>query len=67
MLRTERRIASVAWHILGNAEDVKEALQETFLRVFRHLGGYDETRDFFGWLYRIAVNVCRDIDSRRRR
>ena len=67
MLATERRIASLAWHILGDAEEVKEALQETFLRVYRHLGGYDERRDFFGWLYRIAVNVCRDLDSRRRR
>jgi len=67
MLATERRVASLAWHILGDAEEVKEALQETFLRVFRHLGRYDERRDFFGWLYRIAVNVCRDLDSRRRR
>jgi RNA polymerase sigma-70 factor (ECF subfamily) len=67
MLATERRVASLAWHILGDAEEVKEALQETFLRVFRHLRGYDDTRDFFGWLYRIAVNVCRDLDSRRRR
>ena len=67
MMATERRVASLAWHILGDAEEVKEALQETFLRVFRHLGGYDERRDFFGWLYRIAVNVCRDLDSRRRR
>jgi RNA polymerase sigma-70 factor (ECF subfamily) len=67
MLATERRVASLAWHILGDAEEVKEALQETFLRVYRHLGRYDERRDFFGWLYRIAVNVCRDLDSRRRR
>ena len=67
MLATERRIASLAWHILGDAEEVKEALQETFLRVYRHLGSYDERREFFGWLYRIAVNVCRDLDSRRRR
>src|SRR5438128_1823182 len=67
MLATERRVASLAWHILGDAEEVKEALQETFLRVFRHLDGYDERRDFLGWLYRIAMNVCRDLDSRRRR
>ena len=67
MVATERRIASLAWHILGDAEEVKEALQETFLRVFRHLKRYDESRDFFGWLYRIAVNVCRDLDQRRRR
>src|SRR5437870_10566597 len=67
MLATERRIASLAWRILGDAEEVKEALQETFLRLFRHLGRYDERRDFFGWLYRIAVNVCRDLEKRRRR
>lgn len=67
MLATERRVASLAWHILGDPEEVKEAVQETFLRVFRHLRRYDEGRDFFGWLYRIAVNVCRDLEARRRR
>jgi RNA polymerase sigma-70 factor (ECF subfamily) len=67
MIATERRIATLAWRILGDAEEVKEALQETFLRLFRHLGRYDEEQDFFGWLYRIAVNVCRDLDKRRRR
>jgi RNA polymerase sigma-70 factor, ECF subfamily len=67
MIATERRVATLAWRILGDAEEVKEAVQETFLRVFRHLGRYDESRDFSGWLYRIAVNVCRDLDRRRRR
>jgi RNA polymerase sigma-70 factor (ECF subfamily) len=67
MIATERRVATLAWRILGDAEEVKEALQETFLRVFRHLGRYDERYDFFGWLYRIAVNVCRDLEKRRRR
>src|SRR3989440_12710856 len=67
MIATERRVATLAWRILGDAEEVKEALQETFLRLFRHLGRYDESRDFFAWLYRIAVNVCRDLDKRRRR
>jgi RNA polymerase sigma-70 factor (ECF subfamily) len=67
MIASERRVANVAWRILGDAEEVKEAVQETFLRVFKHLKRYDESRDFFGWLYRIAVNVCRDLDARRRR
>src|SRR5882672_9967380 len=67
MIATERRVATLAWRILGDAEEVKEALQETFLRVFRHLGRYDERYDFVGWLYRIAVNVCRDLERRRRR
>ena len=67
MLATERRVATLAWRILGDAEETKEAVQETFLRLFRHLHRYDETQDFFGWLFRIVVNVCRDLDRRRRR
>jgi RNA polymerase sigma-70 factor (ECF subfamily) len=67
MLASERRVALLAWRILGDAEEVKEATQETFLRVFRHLRRFDEKLDFFGWLFRIAVNVCRDIEKRRRR
>jgi RNA polymerase sigma-70 factor, ECF subfamily len=67
MLASERRVALLAWRILGDAEEVKEATQETFLRVFRHLGRFDEQLDFFGWLFRIAVNVCRDIEKRRKR
>ncbi|MGH9419506.1 MAG: RNA polymerase sigma factor [Thermoanaerobaculia bacterium] len=67
MLASERRVALLAWRILGDAEEVKEATQETFLRVFRHLRRFDEQQDFFGWLFRIAVNVCRDIEKRRRR
>ena len=67
MLATERRVALIAWRILGDAEETKEAVQETFLRLFRHLRRYDETQDFFGWLFRIVVNVCRDLDRRRRR
>src|SRR6202171_3533416 len=67
MIATERRVAVIAWRILGDAEEVKEAVQETFLRLFRHLNRYDETRDFHGWQARIAINVCRDLDRRRRR
>jgi RNA polymerase sigma-70 factor (ECF subfamily) len=67
MLASERRVSLLAWRILGDAEEVKEATQETFLRVFRHLRRFDETLDFFGWLFRIVVNVCRDIEKRRRR
>lgn len=67
MIATERRVALLAWRILGDAEEVKDALQETFLRLFRHLKQYDEGRDFHGWLARITINVCRDLDRGRRK
>ena len=38
----------------GIAED---AVQETFLRVFNHIGKYQPTGSFPGWLRRIAVTT----------
>jgi RNA polymerase sigma-70 factor (ECF subfamily) len=67
MILTERRVAQIAWRILGDTEEVKDAIQETFLRVFRHLGRYDEKQDFFAWLSRIAVNASLDLHRRRKR
>lgn len=67
MVLTERRVAQIAWRILGDAEDVKDAMQETFLRFFRHLRRYDETQDLMGWLSRITVNASLDLLRRRRR
>jgi len=66
MVLTERRVAQISWRILGDAEEVKDAMQETFLRLFRYLGKYDEKKDFVAWLARIAVNVCIDLRRRRR-
>ncbi len=68
MILTERRVAQISWRLLGDREEVKDAMQETFLRLFRHLGRYDEKQDFFAWLSRITVNVCLDLlRSRKRR
>lgn len=36
------------------AEDLTS---ETFMRIYEHFGGYDQSRPFKPWLYRIAHNV----------
>ncbi len=58
---TERNVAATAWRMLGNAEDTRDAMQEVYLRVYKYLKSYKPEQDFQGWLYRIAVNVCRDM------
>jgi RNA polymerase sigma-70 factor (ECF subfamily) len=39
----------------------RDAAQEVFLRVYKYLDRYKPEQDFNGWLYRITINVCRDI------
>jgi RNA polymerase sigma-70 factor (ECF subfamily) len=65
MESTQDRIQALAWRLLGNPEDARDATQETYLRVYRHLARYRPDHDFEAWLYRIAVNVCRDFYRRR--
>jgi RNA polymerase sigma-70 factor (ECF subfamily) len=65
MLETERRVVAVAWRMLGNREDARDAAQEVFLRVYKYLDRYKPAQDFNGWLYGITLNVCRDAIRKR--
>ncbi|HZG50606.1 MAG TPA: sigma-70 family RNA polymerase sigma factor [Pyrinomonadaceae bacterium] len=65
MLETERKVVAVAWRMLGNREDARDAAQEVFLRVYKYLDRYQPEQDFHGWLYRITINVCRDAARKR--
>jgi RNA polymerase sigma-70 factor, ECF subfamily len=59
----EGKIYSFAWRMLGNREDAQDAVQETFLSVFKSIRNLRDPALFASWLYRIALNHCR---SRRR-
>jgi RNA polymerase sigma-70 factor (ECF subfamily) len=66
VLLTQRRVASVAYRMLGSREDAREATQEVYLRVFRFLRSFREGEDFHAWLYGLTMNVCRDLLRKRR-
>jgi RNA polymerase sigma-70 factor (ECF subfamily) len=67
MIRSQRRVMAMSWRMLGNEADARDACQEVFLRVYKHLDRFKQDQDFFPWLYRITVNVCRDALKERRR
>jgi RNA polymerase sigma-70 factor (ECF subfamily) len=54
--RHERRVFRVALAVLGNVEDAEDAMQETFIKAFRHLGQFRGESRFTTWLTRIAIN-----------
>ena len=61
----EQRVFQTALRLLRNVEDAQDAAQDVFLRLHKHLNSFDEERNFHSWLYRIVINVCRDLNQRR--
>ena len=67
VLRWERPIYALAYRVIGREDDARDVCQETFMRAFRALGGFKGQAKFSSWLYRIALNLCRDWIRRQRR
>ena len=65
----ERFQEPLYWHIrrmLTCHEDAEDVLQETFLRVYRHLGSFKGDSKLSTWLYKIATNeVLRFIEKHK--
>ncbi len=58
---------SHCYRMLGSLHDADDALQETMLRAWRGLPGYQGRSSPKSWLHRIATNVCIDAIGRRRK
>ncbi|MEO8624285.1 MAG: RNA polymerase sigma factor, partial [bacterium] len=61
------RCLRFALHMLANRGDAEEAVQDTFVRVYRALPKYEEREAFEPWLFRILANRCRSAGARERR
>lgn len=55
------RIRGYCLWTLRNAAEADDAAQEVFIKAYRGLGGFRGKAGFSTWLYRIAVNHCRDL------
>ena len=65
--RWERQIFALAYRVIGREEDARDVCQETFLRAFRALPKFKGEAQFSSWIYRIALNLCRDWIRKQRR
>ena len=56
--RYERRVYTLAMHIVRQREDAEDVVQTTFLRALEHLTDFRQEVTFATWITRIAVNTA---------
>lgn len=52
------RLYNLVFKLLGNPQEAEDALQETFVSVFRHIHRFEGRSQLGTWLYRIAYNTA---------
>jgi RNA polymerase sigma-70 factor (ECF subfamily) len=52
------RIYTHLYRIVRNRQDAEDLTQEVFIKAFRFLGQYDESRPFRSWIFAIATNTA---------
>jgi RNA polymerase sigma-70 factor (ECF subfamily) len=63
----ERYAYILAFRNLLNEDDAKDVVQESFIRVWKHIRLFDNRIKFTTWLYRIVVNLCYDSLKTKKR
>lgn len=58
--RYQKKIFICAYGFFPNREDALEIVQETFMRIFAKIDGYQPQQALAGWVYRLTYNICID-------
>ena len=58
--RYQGRLLNFIYRTIGDREKAEDLVQEVFIRVFRHLHRFDQTKKFSTWIYTIASNLAKN-------
>lgn len=64
--RYRDRVYNLALRLLERTDDALDVSQETFIRAYGALSGFDAERPLAPWLFRIATNLCIGVLRKRR-
>lgn len=55
-----RRVSGLVFRMLGNRAEAEDLTQEVFVQVFKAIGTFRGDSKLSTWIYRIAVNLCKN-------
>lgn len=56
----ERRVFGLVFRMLGSRAEAEDLTQEVFVQVFKAIGSFRGESKLSTWIYRIAVNLCKN-------
>ena len=56
----ERRVFALVLRMIGNRAEAEDLAQEVFVQVFKAVGSFRGESKLSTWIYRIAVNLCKN-------
>ena len=60
VLKHKDRLFNLVYWFLGDYQDANDCAQETFIKVFKSIKKFRLESAFSTWLYRIAINTCKN-------
>lgn len=60
VIKHQNRLFNLCYRLLGDYQEANDSAQETFIKVYRSLKRFRFESAFSTWLYRIAVNTCKN-------
>jgi RNA polymerase sigma-70 factor, ECF subfamily len=58
--RYQARLLNFVYRTTGDRERAEDLVQETFIRVYRHIHRFDQSKKFSTWVYTIASNLAKN-------
>jgi len=58
--RYQERLLNFIYRTIGDRDRAEDLVQETFVRVYRHLHRFDQSKKFSTWAYTIASNLAKN-------
>lgn len=60
VVKYQDMIFNLCYRLIGDYDEAHDCAQETFIKVYRNLNSFKFKSSFSTWIYRIAVNTCKN-------